>query len=676
VSALLAPLLSSIGHALVRASLVGAVLGLGVLAVRRPMRRISPAVQAWLWWLIAARLLLELAGAPALELAWLPAGSSAADSAQANAVVEQTGPTPAVASATPTIGAPAVLHLELDPASESRMGAWHYAGIGWVLAVAAGLGIGARRWWHLQRLLATSRLVEDPATSSALADVQETLGIGRPITIAHNEAIAAPLVVGWWKPRVLLPPGANLDSDELRLVLLHELEHVRRLDALRGWVPELARRLLFFHPLARLAAREFSLATEAACDAEVVRRGVAPANRYGALLVRFALTPRGLERFASALSFVGPSLNRRLEMLVQGSLRRHWMLAAALPLAVAVPLLATPLRLVAAAPEPATQPVAPLAPPSAVAPVAGERWAQAPTPPSPATPATPASPAMPPLAPLPALAAPALPPLPPLSPDLEGADWLVLIDGGTQIAIGASSSDRHRAERLSQDENRPILLLAREGRTWVVRDPAVISRVHDLFAEQLTAARQRADLAKEVARQSAEVRRQEARATREAIESLRRSQILEAQELSSMAKRDAQRSLEVEAQRMSELARQLANRQASSLGQDEEWLRLAQERVQAANEQMVQLKEELSALERQRAAEMSNRELVEQKARQAEIAARVQQQLDELEHRQLDLGGEIRQHSREIGRDLGREIGRIFREGLAKPYEADPDGRP
>jgi len=673
VSALLAPLLSSLGHALVRASLVGAVLGLGVLVVRRPMRRLAPGVQAWLWWLIAARLLLELAGAPAIELAWLPADPSATVSAQANVVLERTEFTPAVAPATPSVGAPVHAHLELEPARSSQLGPWHFAGIGWFVAVAAGLGIGARRWWQLRGLLAGSRAVEDRVTSSALADVREALGIGRPITIAYNEAIEAPLVVGWRRPRILLPPGADLDPDELRLVLLHELEHVRRLDALRGWVPELARRLLFFHPLARLAAREFGLATEAACDAEVVRRGVAPANRYGALLVRFALTPRSPERLASTLSFVGPSLNRRLEMLVQGSLRRHWMLAVALPLTVAVPLLATPLRLVAEVPEPATRAVAPPAPPSAVAPVAGDRWAP---PPPPAPPATPVSPALPPMASHSALAAPPLPPLPPLTPDLEGADWLVLVDGETQIAIGASSSDRHRAEWLSQNENRPILLIGREGRAWVVRDPEVISRVHDLFADQLGAARQRADLAKEVARQSAEIGRQEARATREALESLRRSEILEARERSSMAKRNAQRGLELEAKRMSELAQQLADAQESSLGQDEEWLRLAQERVQAADEQMARLKEELSDLERQRAAEMSNHEFVEQKARQAEIAARVRQQLDELRYRQLDLGGEIRQHSREIGRDLGREIGRIFREGLAEPFEADPDGRP
>ena len=78
------------------------------------------------------------------------------------------------------------------------------------------------------------------------------------------------------------------------MALAHELMHVRRRDVLLGCIPALAERLYFFHPLARLAAREYVIAREAACDAAVVRALDVPADDYGRLLLRLGVTRRDL----------------------------------------------------------------------------------------------------------------------------------------------------------------------------------------------------------------------------------------------------------------------------------------------------------------------------------------------------------------------------------------------
>jgi hypothetical protein len=61
------------GARILAAILVGGLLALLIGLFVRALPALSPATRAWLWWLVAARTLAELAGAPALELAWLPA---------------------------------------------------------------------------------------------------------------------------------------------------------------------------------------------------------------------------------------------------------------------------------------------------------------------------------------------------------------------------------------------------------------------------------------------------------------------------------------------------------------------------------------------------------------------------------------------------------------------------
>ena len=64
------------------------------------------------------------------------------------------------------------------------------------------------------------------------------------------ERIAAPVLVGILRPIILLPPAAitGWTPDEIEMVLLHELAHVRRWDNLVNLVQRIIESLLFFHP--------------------------------------------------------------------------------------------------------------------------------------------------------------------------------------------------------------------------------------------------------------------------------------------------------------------------------------------------------------------------------------------------------------------------------------------
>jgi hypothetical protein len=184
-----------------------------------------------------------------------------------------------------------------------------------------------------------------------------------------SDDIDVPQVSGVWRPVVLLPRDfeRSLSAAEQTMTLGHELVHLRRGDLAWGWVPAAAERLFFFHPLARLAAREYLAAREAACDAAVVAALALEPAAYGRVLVRLGVAALPAPA-ASAAASSQASLRRRLEMLQEIGSRPPIRARLALVLALGA---CVPLQLGARAPEPAAQAPAPAtAPASATAPKA------------------------------------------------------------------------------------------------------------------------------------------------------------------------------------------------------------------------------------------------------------------------------------------------------------------
>jgi TonB family protein len=88
------------------------------------------------------------------------------------------------------------------------------------------------------------------------------------VIFAQSEAIATPLVAGWLKPMVLIPAAAlvRLPADQLEALILHELAHVRRLDALANLIQTVVETLLFYHPAIWWLSRRIRIEREHCCD--------------------------------------------------------------------------------------------------------------------------------------------------------------------------------------------------------------------------------------------------------------------------------------------------------------------------------------------------------------------------------------------------------------------------
>ncbi|MCC6491498.1 MAG: M56 family metallopeptidase, partial [Pirellulales bacterium] len=133
------------------------------------------------------------------------------------------------------------------------------------------------------------------APYEACQRLQTALRITRRVSLAACDCVAQPVLIGIVRPLVLLPAAAlsGWTPEELQMVLVHELAHVRRWDNLVNLVQRIIESLLFFHPAVWLVSRQVRRDREECCDAVVVRH-TGRRREYAELLLGIAAAvPRG-----------------------------------------------------------------------------------------------------------------------------------------------------------------------------------------------------------------------------------------------------------------------------------------------------------------------------------------------------------------------------------------------
>jgi beta-lactamase regulating signal transducer with metallopeptidase domain len=178
------------------------------------------------------------------------------------------------------------------------------------LLVLVRLAIGT---WRVNQLSREGVRVEDGVWLSLAQRLANRLGVTRPLILLRGERLAVPVTWGIVYPAVLLPQDADTWTEERRrFVLVHEMAHVKRFDALTQLLAQLALAVFWFDPLVWFAAHQMRMEREHACDDYVLRDGTAPSLYAGELLemVRSIGTPTH-DRAAPA--FAALAMARRSE---------------------------------------------------------------------------------------------------------------------------------------------------------------------------------------------------------------------------------------------------------------------------------------------------------------------------------------------------------------------------
>jgi TonB family protein len=242
------PLVNQLGLALVHFIWQGALVG-ALYALSLPLTRKASAHTRYA---IAVITLAVLAAAPPITFALL---MTSAAGAAPEAAASGLAPVMLTLSAGGTTTAPAW------PWMSWVVGAW-LVGVA-LLSLRLVLG-----WRFLRRLRREADHEAAARLAGMLGALLQRLDIRRPVALAVSQGVRSPIVIGWLKPLVLLPPAivAGLPARQLEMVLAHELAHVRRFDHLVNLFQTAVETALFYHPVVRWVSRRIRVERENACD--------------------------------------------------------------------------------------------------------------------------------------------------------------------------------------------------------------------------------------------------------------------------------------------------------------------------------------------------------------------------------------------------------------------------
>jgi multidrug resistance efflux pump/beta-lactamase regulating signal transducer with metallopeptidase domain len=118
----------------------------------------------------------------------------------------------------------------------------------------------------------------------------QALGVRCHVGLGICGRLSTPILIGVLKPMILLPTAAvtGWSSEQLEMVLLHELAHVRRWDNVVNLCQRLVEALLFFHPVVWWLSAWIRLERESCCDQLVIAHTGNP-RAYAEMLAALAL---------------------------------------------------------------------------------------------------------------------------------------------------------------------------------------------------------------------------------------------------------------------------------------------------------------------------------------------------------------------------------------------------
>lgn len=93
-------------------------------------------------------------------------------------------------------------------------------------------------------------------------------GLRRTVTYLQSQKVLVPMVVGIWRPVVLIPSMiiSGLPADQLETIIVHELGHIRRHDFLINIIQSVIEALFFYHPVVWVISENVRQERENCCD--------------------------------------------------------------------------------------------------------------------------------------------------------------------------------------------------------------------------------------------------------------------------------------------------------------------------------------------------------------------------------------------------------------------------
>ncbi len=284
-------------------SLIGSVVIVLIVIVRRLLRRLPTKYIYGLWALVAIKLLCPKSPSSVLSVFnYLPKKKISVSSTVRSAFnsVSSTGAVSSSESSS-AVGALRTV-VRTSPASSAAETSgsfpdiWQILMLLWIIGMVVLLcAVCYKTWITYRSLRNTSRIEEN---------------------VYSGPSVRTPFVFGLFRPRIYMPQG--LSGNEYRYLLHHEKTHIKRKDMLFQVIGITTLILHWFNPLVWLAFRLFENDMEMSCDEEVIKNiGTDLRADYCISLVTYARKSSIPEYLVSTISFGKKDVKERIKNIMK-----------------------------------------------------------------------------------------------------------------------------------------------------------------------------------------------------------------------------------------------------------------------------------------------------------------------------------------------------------------------
>ncbi len=161
----------------------------------------------------------------------------------------------------------------------------------WLIGILFMLILFLHSWYCLRRLEHSALPLQNSEVQELFRKCLLESGVKKTIPVFSTAFLKSPVTVGFFKPGIYLPIHliSSFHLQDMRYMLLHELQHYRHKDVLIGHFICIARIFYWFNPLVLYALREMRCECEIACDSSVLKMLHQEEYKdYGNTLINFA----------------------------------------------------------------------------------------------------------------------------------------------------------------------------------------------------------------------------------------------------------------------------------------------------------------------------------------------------------------------------------------------------
>lgn len=194
----------------------------------------------------------------------------------------------------------------------------------WILGIMFLIGMFIFASYRIHQLKKSAISIEDPKINAMLQTCKEIIGIKKKIKLRETSLISSPIILGIFRPYILLPKETRqlFTVSDLKYVFLHELSHQKNKDVLVNYGLWIVRMVYWFNPLVWYAFKKIKMDRELACDALVLKHLHGEGYiEYGHTIIRFANKQynRSYEQFVPGIGGTKTQIKRRIQHIANYS---------------------------------------------------------------------------------------------------------------------------------------------------------------------------------------------------------------------------------------------------------------------------------------------------------------------------------------------------------------------